>query len=385
MNDITYFAKTNFRNKYIKFGIRENDRFSHTYIIGKTGVGKTTLLKTKIKQDIENGKGFAVFDPHGDLADEVISMIPKHRIDDLIYFDVPNVDCNYRYNPLKRVSVGKRPLVASGLLETLKKQFGTDAWGVRMEHILRNCLLTLLDQKRADLSDILKLLNDKDYRNECIKHITNNSVVDFWKYEYAKYPPFTRQSAIAPIQNKIGAYLSNPVTKRILVENENDISFRQAMDNNKIIIFNLSKGKIGDDASNLLGGLFLTSLGLSAFSRQDISEQTRMPFFIYCDEFHNFTTSFLVNALSELRKYRIGMILANQYLKQIDTDIRDGVLGNAGTLIVFRVGVADASYFSREFDGKFSVGDIIHLPNFSMYLRLMVDGKSSDGFSGKLF
>ncbi|MGH1428738.1 MAG: type IV secretory system conjugative DNA transfer family protein [Arenicella sp.] len=369
-----HFAEAKHKTKKYRVGIKEKDRFQHTYIIGKTGTGKTTLMKIKIKQDIQNGKGIAIFDPHGDLAESVISMIPQHRQKDLIYFDFPNPNCKLQYNPIKRVSLHKRPLVASGLLEAFKKQFGADSWGVRMEHILRNCLLTLLDQKHADFSCITKLLNDKDYRNECIRNISNESVIDFWKYEFNQYPPYTRQSAIAPIQNKVGAYLSNPVTKRILVDNQNDVSFRQAMDSNKIIVFNLAKGRIGDDASNLLGGLFLTSLGLSAFSRQDIPENQRQSFFIYCDEFQNFTTPFMVNALSELRKYKIGLILAHQYLKQIDNDIREAILGNVGTMIVFRVGVADASYFAREFDGKIS---ITNQPNFSMCLRSIENGNFS--------
>jgi len=384
MNDITYFGRTNFRNQNKRFGIYENDRFCHTYIIGKTGVGKTTLLKVKIQQDIINGKGFAVFDPHGDLADSVISMIPEARMEDLIYFDATSPSCNLRYNPLKHVSIEQRPLVASGLLEALKKQFGADSWGVRMEHILRNCLLTLLDQPKTDISEVLKLLNDKDFRNRCIKNIANESVKEFWTDEYAKYPPFTRQAAIAPIQNKVGAFLSNPVTKRILVENTEDVSLRRAMESRKIIIVNLSKGKIGFDASNLLGGLLLTSLGLSAFSRQDQPEGERKPFFIYCDEFQNFTTSFTVSALSELRKYKVGLILANQYIKQIDNEVRDAVFGNIGTLIVFRVGVEDAQFLRKELNGRADKFDLASQANFEFNIRLIVNGQACQSFSGHL-
>lgn len=378
MNNITYFAKTNYRNKNIRFGILENDRFSHTYIIGKTGVGKTTLLKTKISQDIQNGKGFAVFDPHGDLAESVVQTIPKHRQKDLIYLDIPNPDLSIRYNPFKQVSEAKRPLVASGLLEIFKKIF-KEAWGFRLEHILRNCVLTLLDQKEANLSDIQRLLNDQSFRKSCVKNVLNESVRDFWAKEFDSYTP----SSLLPVQNKIGSFLSNPIIKRILVDNQNDISLRQIIDNKKILVINLAKGRIGEDASNLLGSLFLTSIGLASFSRQDISEDQRVPFFLYVDEFQNFTTTFLVNALSELRKYKIGLILANQYLEQIKKEIRDSVLGNVGTLVVFRTGVNDARYLSQEFDGKFSVGDISHLPNFHIYLKLIVDGKSSEAFSAE--
>jgi len=384
MDDITYFATTNARNTFTPFGIKEQDRFAGTYIIGKTGVGKTSLLKTKIYQDIHKGKGCAVFDPHGDLAEAVMEMIPEHRKHDVVYFNTPDANLKLRYNPLKKVTKEKRPLVASGLLEAFKKYFGKEAWGVGMEHILRNCLLTLLDQKMADISDILRLLNDKEFRSTCLTQIENESVREFWTDEYAKYPPFTRQAAIRPIQNKIGAFLSNPICKRILVENEIDVSFRAIMDNRKIVVINLSKGRIGDDASGLLGGLILTAMGLAAFSRQDQPEHLRTPFFIYCDEFQNFTTLFLVNALSELRKFAVATILAHQFIAQIEPAIRDAVLGNVGTLIVFRTGAHDATYLTKEFDGVFTVGDIIHLPNFDIYLRLMIDGTTSRGFSASL-
>ena len=378
-NRNTVLGKTNFRHQNRKFGIQENDRFSHIYAVGKTGVGKTTLLKGIIAQDIENGKGCAVFDPHGDLAEAVVELVPRHREKDLIYLNLPDPNLKLRYNPFKRVSAQKRPLVASGLLEIFKKLF-TDAWGVRLEHILRNAILALLDQPSADLSDIQRLITDPRFRNQCLHTIGNESVRDFWAIEFDGYT----QTAISPIQNKIGAFLANPVIKRVLVDNQEDISFRRIMDGNKILVINLSKGRIGEDASCLLGSLFLTSLGLAGFSRQDVPEKDRVGFHIVCDEFQNFTTQFLVNALSELRKYRISITLANQFLDQIKKDIRDAVLGNVGTLIVFRTGVSDAGYLSKEFDGKFSAGDITHLPNFTFYLRLMIDGRSSDGFSAKM-
>lgn len=261
-------------------------------------------------------------------------------------------------------------------MEIFKKLF-KEAWGVNLEHILRSCFLTLLDQDRADLSDIQKLLNDKSFRKQCLQKVSNSSVRNFWLKEFEGYS----KSALLPVLNKVGAFLSNPVITRVLVDNENDISFREIMDNKKILVINLSKGRIGEDASNLLGSLFLTSLGLAAFSRQDIPESSRVPFFVYCDEFQNFTTLFLVNALSELRKNRISFTLANQFLDQLKKEIRDAVLGNVGSLIVFRTGVNDARYLSKEFDGIFTAGDISHLPNFHVYLRLMVDGRSSEGFS----
>lgn len=270
-------------------------------------------------------------------------------------------------------------MLASGLLEIFKKLF-KEAWGVNLEHILRNCFLVLLDQDHADLSDIQRLLNDQSFRKQCLQNVSNNSVRNFWSNEFDGYT----RSALLPVLNKVGAFLSNPVITRVLVENENDISFREIMDSRKILVINLSKGRIGEDASNLLGSLFLTSLGLAAFSRQNISESTRVPYFIYADEFQAFTTSFLANALSELRKYKIGLILANQFLDQLKPDIRNAVLGNIGSLIVFRTGAIDARYLSKEFDGVFTAGDISHLPNFHIYIRLMVKNRSTKGFSGQL-
>jgi len=264
------------------------------------------------------------------------------------------------------------------LLEIFHKLFSS-AWGVRIEHILRNAILTLLDQDNADLLDIQRLLNDQNFRKQCLENVTNSSVRDFWIKEFEGYTP----ASIAPVYNKIGAFLSNPIIKRVLVDNVRDISFRQIIDQKKILVINLSKGRIGDDASSLLGSLFLTSLGLAAFSRQDIAESKRIPFFIYADEFQNWTTLFLVNALSELRKYKIGLILANQYLDQLKKEIRDAVLGNIGTLIVFRACVSDAQYASKEFNGIFSAGDISNLSNFHFYIHLTVDGSLIESFSAK--
>lgn len=237
-----------------------------------------------------------------------------------------------------------------------------------------------MDQKQATLQDIVKLLNDSHYREACFPYIQNQVVKDFWLKEYDSYP----QSAITPVLNKIGAFLSNPAIKRVLVDNTQDISFRWMMDNKKILIINVSKGRIGEDASNLLGSLFFTALGLSGFSRQDIPNNQRIPFMIYCDEFQTVSTLFIVNALSELRKYKIGLILANQYLDQLKKDIRDAVLGNIGTLIVFRTGFSDARYLTKEFDNQFSAGDITNLEHFDVYARLMVDGRSSQGFSASI-
>ncbi len=378
---ITYFAKTNHRSSFIPFGVKQADRLSHTYVIGKTGTGKTTLLETKISQDINANRGVTLIDPHGDLIDRVFNHILSHRKKDLIYFDIPSTQNKWGYNPLKRVSYDKRPLVASGILEILKKQFDSRSWGVKMEHILRNVLLTLLDQPEADFSYIPRLLQDKSYRKTALENVTNSSVKEFWLNEYDKYPPYFRASSIAPIQNKIGAFLSNHIIKSVLINPTKEIKLRKIIDENKILLVNLSKGRIGEDTANLLGGLLISSLGLAAFSRADTSEHTRTPHMLYVDEFQNFTVLSLINMMSELRKYKVGMILANQYLYQLDKDIREAVLGNVGTLISFRVGPNDARYLAKEFYPIFRQEDIINLPNFSIYLKLMINGSPSKPFS----
>ncbi len=380
-SEIVFFAKTNFRNSNIHFGIKQADRLFHTYIIGKTGTGKTTLLETKVVQDIQSGRGLVLIDPHGDLVERIYQYIKKSRRNDVVYINVPDKYNQWGYNPLKKVSPEKRPLVASGILEIFKKQFDSAAWGVRMEHILRNVLLTLLDQQKSDFSLIPRILNDKEYRKESIKYVKNISVRDFWVDEYEKYPVYLRANAIAPIQNKIGAFLANPTVKSILVQPEKEIHVRQLMDQGGILLLNLSKGRIGEDAAHLLGGLFLTATGLASFSRADTKEEDRTPFMMYVDEFQNFSTLSLVNMLSELRKYKVGMILANQYLHQLDKDIREAVLGNVGTIISFRLGPNDARYMAREFYPTFNQKDIVNLPNHMIYLKLMIDGMPSKPFS----
>ncbi|SDP80630.1 type IV secretory system conjugative DNA transfer family protein [Desulforhopalus singaporensis] len=380
-NEISFFAKTNHRNSNQPFGIKQTDRISHTYIIGKTGTGKTTLLETKITQDIQSGRGLALIDPHGDLVENIYQNIPESRRNDVVYINVPDSSNSWGYNPLKRVSIAKRPLVASGILEIFKKQFDSSSWGVRMEHILRNVLLTLLDQPRADFSCIPHILNDKAYRKEAIQCVTNISVKEFWTDEYEKYPVYLRANAIAPIQNKIGAFLANPTVKRILVQPKKEIHVRHIMDKKKILLLNLSKGIIGEDAAHLLGGLLLTSAGLAAFSRADTVEEDRIPFMMYVDEFQNFSTLSLINMLSELRKYKVGLILANQYLHQLEKDIREAVLGNVGTIISFRLGPHDARYMAQEFYPTFNQEDIVNLPNYMIYLKLMIDGMPSKPFS----
>ncbi len=374
--DITYFAKTDFRNKGVFFGIKQADRLLHTHIVGKTGTGKSTLIKTMFMQDVKAGRGACLIDPHGDLAESIQALIPEERKADLIYFNIPYVGMNLRYNPFKKVSPEKRSLVASSILEVFKKLW-SDAWGVKLEHILRHSILTLLDQPAASLADIPKLLLDSGFRRSAVDSISDDSVRQFWKKEFPNYNRYD----FLPVLNKVGGMLAHPVIRRVLMENTEEVYLRKAMDERKLIIVNLSKGHVGEDVAHLIGALIISSINSAAFSRADIAEPLREPFMVYVDEFHNFTTRSLIGMLSELRKFGVGLILANQYLHQMEDDVRRAVFGNVGTLICFRVGTEDAQILSREMYPTFAIEHFINLPNYSIYLRLIIDGVPSKPFS----
>lgn len=379
-NTISVFAETNWRNQRKGFGIRQSDRRAHMYVIGKTGTGKSTLLATLLKHDLEQGRGVALLDPHGDLVERVKQWIPESRKSDLVYFNVPDSTRVLGFNPLETVPPLNRPLAASGLIEVFKKNWA-DSWGPRLEYILRNALLTLLDQPEATLADVLRLFNDSDYRRNAATRCWNPQVREFWLSEFENYPKTFRLEAIAPIQNKVGAFLSNPVLRNILVQPRSSFDLRRIMDDGKILLVNLAKGRIGEDTAGLLGSLLVSRIGLADLSRADTLEESRRDFHVYLDEFQNFTTLSLATMLSELRKYRVNLVLAHQYLSQVDPEVRDAILGNAGTIISFRLGVTDAEILSREFHPEFSVQDLIGLPNYRIYLKLMIDGAVSKPFS----
>lgn len=363
------------------FGIWDEDRLSHMYIIGRTGTGKSTLLENLIYQDLIRGKGLTLLDPHGDLVERVRSWVPTDREKDLVYLNVPDPECDLTYNPLRHVQPEYRPLAASGMLEVFRKLWGERAWGQRLEQILRNALLALLEVPDVQLSNILRLVADATYRKEIAKKVSHEPVRDFWLKEFPKYTYRYRAEAIAPIQSKVGALLSDPRLYRILARGPKDIRFRKIMDEKKILLVNLSIGRIGSDSAHLLGGLIVTTLGLAGFTRADIPEDQRTDHILFLDEFQSFTTLSLVNMLSELRKYHIGMCMSHQYMHQIDKDIREAVLGNVGTLISFRVGTSDATVLAKELEPTFEGVDLLNLPNYQIYLKLMIDGRPSKPFS----
>jgi hypothetical protein len=377
---VTVFAETNYHNRSIKFGIKRADRRAHMYVLGKTGTGKSTLLETLMLDDMNKGFGFALLDPHGDLVQKIKSIVPPSRKDDVIDFDAAKVDQPYGFNPLANVPPEKRPLACSGLIQVFKHLW-SDSWGPRLEHILRNSILSLLDYPNANFTDILKVLTDRNFRREIAPFIQNKQVKEFWIKEFDKYPERLRAEAISPIQNKVGAFLSHPLLQKMLTRPEKPLNLRKIMDEGKILLVNLAKGRIGEDTSNLLGSLLISRFDLAALSRSNQPEHERRDYSLYLDEFHNFTTQSLVLMLSELRKYRLSLVLAHQYLTQIELSIKDAILDNAGTIIIFRIGAGDAETFAQEFAPAFKVVDFTNLPNYHIYLKMMIDGKISSPFS----
>jgi hypothetical protein len=369
-----------FRNRDELFSISLPDRLLHMYALGKTGTGKSTFLETLIRQDVAAGRGICLIDPHGDLVERVIAALPDHRRDDVHYLDMTDALQPFGYNPLRKVHLSLIPLAASGLLESFKKHW-EDAWGVRMEHILRNAIYALLETDGSTLPDVLRLLVDKAYRRGVAGKLSNDQVKQFWLKEFDQYSLRYRADAIAPVQNKVGALLVDPRLRRLFVEPLRPLRFRRMMDERQILLVNLSRGQVGEDTAALLGSLLVSTIGLAAFSRADIPEKQRADYFLYLDEFQNFTTASVATMISELRKYKVGLILANQHLAQLSDDVRQAVLGNVGSLISFRVGPSDAALLAKEFDERFTPADLMNLPNHHIYLRVMIDGAPSKPFS----
>ncbi len=379
-NPITYFATTNYRTTKKVFGIKKKDRGGHMYMIGKTGVGKSTLIENMVISDIIEGHGVALIDPHGDLAENILHFVPESRIQDVIYFNPADIEYPIAFNPLEDVHLDYHHLVASNLISVLKKVW-PEFWGPRLEHILRNSIMALLENPTSTLLDMPKLLTDKEFRMIVLASITNQQVKEFWLFEFEKYSAKFRSEAISPILNKIGQFLTSIPLRNIVGQKENTFDLRKVIDERKILIVNLAKGKIGEDNSSLLGAMMVAKIQMAAMSRADLPEDKRRSFYLYVDEFHNFLTLSLADILSEARKYGLSMTLSHQYIEQLDGKIRTAVFGNVGTLISFRVGAEDAKYLSREFYPVFGETDLVNLANYHIYLKLMIDGVTSKPFS----
>jgi len=378
-NNITYFAETNFRNERKRFGIKRRDRSKHMYAIGKTGMGKTTLLENMAIQDIANGEGIGIIDPHGEFAEKMLKFIPKGRIDDVVYFAPHDIDWPVAFNVMENVDPTQRHLVSAGLLGVFKKIW-VDAWSARMEYILNNAILALLEYPNSTLLGINRMFADKNYRKEVVSKITDPVVKAFWTDEFAKYTDKFASEATAAIQNKVGQFVSNPLIRNIIGQPKSSFDIRDIMDAKKILIMNLSKGRIGEENSRLIGAMLVTRIYLAAMSRVDAPEERRSDFYLYVDEFQNFASESFADILSEARKYRLNLILAHQFIAQMDDEVRDAVFGNVG-IITFRVGAADAEFLEKEFEPEFYAQDIVNLGFANIYLRLMIDGVASRPFS----
>jgi CxxC-x17-CxxC domain-containing protein len=381
-NEINFFAETTFRNVRKKFGIKTDDRRRHVYIVGKTGMGKTVLMENMAIQDIRSGKGIGFVDPHGEAAERLLDFVPSNRINDVIYFNPADLEYPIAFNVMEKVDLEYRHLVAAGLMGVFKKIW-PDVWSARMEYILNNSILALLEYQDSTLLGINRMLADPDYRKKVVDRVTDPVVKSFWLQEFARYTQRYEVEATAAVQNKVGQFISVPLIRNIIGQTQSAIDMREVMDEGKILILNLSKGRIGEDNSLLLGSLLITKLQLAAMSRVDIPEEKRRDFFLYVDEFQNFATKSFVNILSEARKYRLSLTLGHQYIAQMEEEVRDAVFGNVGTIICFRVGAEDAEYLEKEFAPEFTAQDLVNLSKYNIYLKLMIDGIAGRPFSAQ--
>ncbi len=383
-NRITYFAETDRRNKRVPFGIKAEDRTRHMYIIGKTGMGKSTCIENMVVQDIRNGEGFAFIDPHGKSAALLLDYIPPERVKDVVYFAPFDVDNPISFNVMEDVGPDKRHLIANGLMSAFKKIWGPETFSARMEYILMNALLALLEYPDSTLLGVSRMLTDKAYRKKIVDNVKDPSVRAYWVDEFAKYSENYAKEAVPGIQNKLGQFTSNPLIRNIIGQPKSSFDLRKMMDERKILIVNLSKGQLGEGNAALLGGMIITKIYLAAMSRADLTEGDlkRLPnFYMYVDEFQSFANESFADILSEARKYKLALTVAHQYIKQMDEKVADAVFGNVGTQIMFRVGAPDAEVLEKEYAPVFTAEDMVSLGAYQMYLKLMIDGVASHPFS----
>lgn len=381
--DLSLFGSTTFRQANIKFGIKRIDRERHLYIIGKSGVGKSFMLNLLTLSDIYQNEGFAVVDPHGDYAQDIMKFIPENRIKDVIYINPDDADFPVAFNPMEYTDENRRNNIASEIVGVLKKMFG-DSWGPRLEHILRFTLLALLETPDTTMLGITRMLTDKNYRKMIVNNITDPVVKAFWVTEFASWNDKFASEAVQPVLNKVGAFTAVPIVRNIIGQPKSSFSIRQAMDEGKIIIVNLSRGKIGEDNAAILGSLIITKIQLDAMSRSDIENiAERKPFYLYVDEFQNFATESFAVILSEARKYGLRLTVANQYVSQMPEEVRDAVFGNVGSMVTFRVGADDAQYLSKYFEPVFEPLDLVNLDKRNIYVSMSIDGQTSVPFSAQ--
>lgn len=383
LEQITYFAQTDSRNKLQKFGIKSKDRSKHVYVIGKTGMGKSTLLENMAIQDIQSGKGVVFIDPHGGTAEKLLEYVPEDRVKDVLYFAPFDMEHPVSFNIMEDVGADKRHLVVNGLMSIFEKIW-EDAWSARMAYILQNTLLALLEYPGATLLAVNRMYTDKEFRKQVVDNVTDISVKSFWNDEYAKYTDKYAQEATPAIQNKIGQFAGNPLIRNIIGQSKSSFDLRKMMDEKKILIMNLSKGRVGEGNARLLGSMLITKIYLAAMSRADESSASlsKLPnLYLYVDEFQSFADKSFADILSEARKYKLNLTIAHQYIEQMEEEVRDAVFGNVGTMIVFRVGAYDAEVLEKEFAPTFTEEDLVNLGLRQIYLKLMIDAVTSQPFS----
>lgn len=379
-SDITILGKTDRRGAEKWFWIRAEDKFRHLYIVGKTWMGKSTLISNLVRSDMHAGSGIAVLDPHGDLIEDCLAHIPPSRINDVVLFDVSDTDFPVWFNVMEIESDDQKNLVASGVVSIFKKLFG-HSWGPRLEYILRNVMLSVLEYPNATLMHVARILTDKNFKEEVLSYVNDPIVVKFWRDEYDKRSEKQVTEAVSPITNKIWQFLSSSIVRNIFAQPKSKINIRKIMDEGKILLINLSKGKIGEDNAAMIGSFLVTKLQIDAMSRADLPYDQRRDFFCYIDEFQNFATDSFSSILSEARKYRLSLIVANQFTAQIEENVRNAIFGNVGTIVSFGLWYDDATVMSSQFKEMITANDLLSLPKFKAYTRLMINGVTSDPFS----
>lgn len=378
--DAALLGKTCFRGQHKSVAIRPQDRLRHVALLGKTGMGKTTLLRHLVESDLKRGEGLCLIDPHGDLVEELLHTIPSHRTNDTILFDAADALHPIAFNLLDCPRPEQKPLVVSGILVAFKKIFG-EFWGPRLEYVFRNALLALIDCPQTTLLSVQRFLIDSVYRKTVLSHCSDASVRDFWEMEFTRIPPKLQAETISPIQNKIGQFTLSPQLRNIIGQPSNALKMRESMDQGKVLLVNVSKGRLGEDASSLLGALLITHIQMAALSRADVVEEARREFYLYVDEFQNFATDSFATILSEARKFKLGLTVANQYLAQLSEGTLHALFGNVGSMVCFQCGAKDAELLAEQLGGDTTPQDLMRLPKYHAYTRLLIDGHPSRPFS----
>ncbi len=383
-SELTYLGTTDFKDSDNKFGIKKEDKFRHVYIVGKTGMGKSTFISNMVVSDMQRNNGIAVVDPHGDLVEDVMAHIPSHRTNDVFLFDVSDTNYPVWFNILEYTHPDQKNLIASAVVSIFKKLFEHSRWP-RLEYILRNVMLSILEYPNATLMHVMRMLTDKNFREEVLSHVTDPVVMKFWRDEYDKRQDRQKNEAVGPIANKIGQFLSSPIVRNIFAQPKSSLNIRKIMDSWQILLVNLSKGKIWEDNASMIGSFLVSKFQIDAMARADMAFKDRKDFYLYIDEFQNFATDAFESILSEARKYRLSLIVANQYTSQIQENVRNAIFGNVGTIISFGLGYDDATMMSLQFKEVVSANDLLSLPKFTAYTKLMVNGVTSEPFSMKTF